>query len=105
MCWQRKIFIKLSAEFMIPQLTFSLRVKKVLMMFDMKIYLSVEIAVIPMVGPSQLKLDWDHQEKVEGYIPIEAFQHQHMAIGSGTWELPVCVRCFLGYSCKTHKHN
>jgi hypothetical protein len=43
---------------MIPQLTFSLRITEVLLIFDMKIFLSVEIAVIPMVGPTQLSLDW-----------------------------------------------
>lgn len=42
---------------MIPQLTFSLKITEVLVMYDMKIYLSIEIAVIPMVGPSQLKLE------------------------------------------------
>jgi hypothetical protein len=89
---------------MIPQLTFSLRITEVLLIFDMKIFLSVEIAVIPMVGPSQLSLEWEQQEEIEGYIPIETF-HKKMAIGSGTWELPGCARCLLGYSCKTHKHN
>jgi hypothetical protein len=39
---------------MIPHWTFSLRITEVLVMFDMKIFLSLEIAVIPMVGPSEL---------------------------------------------------
>ena len=69
---------------MIPQLTFSLRITEVLLIFDMKIFLSVEIAVIPMVGPSQMTLEWEQQGRIEGYIPIEAFQDK-MAIGSGTW--------------------
>ncbi len=39
----------------------------------MKMYLSVEIVVIPMVGPSQLQL-CDHDEpKIEGYIPISSY--------------------------------
>lgn len=42
---------------MVPQLTFSLKITEVLLMFDMKLFLSIEIAVIPMMAPSQLKLD------------------------------------------------
>lgn len=41
---------------MIPQLTFSLKITEVLLMFDMKLFLSIEIAVVPMMAPSQLKL-------------------------------------------------
>lgn len=69
----------------------------------MKMYLSVEIVVIPMVGPSQLQLGYHDEPHIEGYIPISSYQQQP-AIGSGIFELPGCARCFLGYSCKTHKH-
>jgi hypothetical protein len=41
---------------MIPQLTFSLKVKEMILMFDFKMYISLEITVIPMVGISQLQL-------------------------------------------------
>lgn len=47
-----------SIEMMIPQLTFSLKITEVLLMFDMKIYISIEIVIVPMVGPSQLKLEY-----------------------------------------------
>jgi hypothetical protein len=55
---------------MIPQLTFSLKITEILLMFDMKIYISIEIAVIPMVGASQLKLEYGKSEQIEGFIPI-----------------------------------
>jgi hypothetical protein len=55
-----------------------------------------------MVGPSQLKLDYPQTDQVEGYVPIEAAR-QMKAIGSGIFELPVCARCFLGYSCSSHQ--
>lgn len=54
-----RYLLKFRAEFMIPNLTFSLRITEVLIMYDMKIYLSVEVAVIPMVGPSQSALEWE----------------------------------------------
>jgi len=54
---QRIFLNNTSAEFMIPQLTFSLKITEVLLMFDMKLFLSIEIAVVPMMAPSQLKLE------------------------------------------------
>lgn len=88
---------------MIPQLTFSLKVTEVILMYDFKIFISIEIVIIPMINSSQLQLDEGQAQLIEGFRSIE--NHTQMMLGSGLFELPVCARCFLGYSCKNHVNH
>lgn len=82
---------------MIPYLTYSIKVVYVITFIAFKIYVRIELYVVPMIQPDHLALEGYSEilEKLEAQPPT-------LPIASYSFNCIYCARCNLGFSCKSH---
>lgn len=85
---------------MIPFATYSIKVVYIITFIAFKLYLQVEIYLVPMVAPEFLSIEND--PSIEPILKIARETMDMVPLANYSFNCIYCARCNLGMSCKNH---
>jgi hypothetical protein len=95
---------KRRVQFILPCGLQVVKVTIFLVSFDNRLFLNIALEVLSTLPSTQEDIVFPAYsplpEKEENTLMLT---HGAIPLGCGTFELPSCARCFLGYSCNSHK--
>jgi hypothetical protein len=96
--------IKPRAQLIFPCGLQILKVSLFLVCFGNRLFINIALEVLPTLPMMQEDIDFPQYAPLTECEEREPLMLLHGAIplACGSFELPSCARCFLGYACKTH---